>query len=50
MPYKVIGNHAVHGVEPGGTLTDAALEDANIEMLIEAGHIDGASKKKDQEK
>jgi hypothetical protein len=36
--YKVIGAHAVDGVEPGGTV-DLDLPEANIQALIESGHI-----------
>ena len=38
MDYKVIGNHAVCGVKPGGTIAgDAIIGD--IEHLISSGHL-----------
>jgi len=40
--HKVIGNHTVAGVEPGG-FVDSESEDlagANIEALVAAGHLE----------
>lgn len=37
--YKVIGDLPVAGKGQGETLTDADLADANVEALIEAGHL-----------
>lgn len=54
--HKVIGNHTVAGVEPGG-FVDSESEDlagANIEALVAAGHLEDnttkptASKAKEQ--
>jgi len=44
--YTVVGNHAVAGVAPGGTLTAEELADANVALLIEAGHIQPVVPKK----
>lgn len=35
--YKVVGNHAVDGVEPGGTVV--IDDDAKARYLARAGHI-----------
>lgn len=40
--YKVVGPRAVHGVEPGGTLTDKKLSRGEIDALIVGGHIEKA--------
>jgi len=38
MKYKVVGNHAVCGVKPGGTIAgDAIIGD--VEHLISSGHL-----------
>jgi hypothetical protein len=37
--YTVIGNHSVAGVAPGEVLTAEQLGDANIGVLVQAGHI-----------
>lgn len=37
--YKVIGNHAVRGVTPGGTFS-ADLTEFEESTLVEGGHIE----------
>lgn len=37
--FKVVGNHSVAGVAPGGVVTSEELIDANVDLLVEAGHI-----------
>mgnify|MGYP003148259836 FL=1 len=37
--YKVVGNHKVAGVEPGGSLTEKDLEDYAVDALVEGGHL-----------
>ena len=48
MNYKVITNRLA-GHEPGDTITEADLEGANIDALIEAGHISKNTPKKKEE-
>jgi len=43
--YIVTSNRLV-GYEPGDVITDADLEGANIDALIEAGHLSTQSAKK----
>lgn len=50
--YKVIGNHKVAGVEPGGSLTEKDLEDFAVDALVEGGHLadtTGPTSKKTEE-
>jgi hypothetical protein len=44
--YRIVGNHSVAGVAPGGTVTDADLEGANIEALVDAGHLEPGNQTK----
>lgn len=48
MNYKVITDRLA-GHEPGDTITEADLEGANIDALIEAGHISKNTPKKKEE-
>ncbi len=47
--FKITGNHAVAGKNPGEFVTDQDLEDANVDALVAGGHLDGSSSKKEQE-
>lgn len=38
--YRVVGNHPVAGVEPGGSLTEKDLEDHAVDALVEGGHLE----------
>ena len=44
--YKIAGTHSVAGVAPGGTVTDEDLEGANVEALVDAGHLEPANQTK----
>lgn len=37
--FKIIGDLAVAGKNPGETVTDTDLEGVNVEALLEGGHI-----------
>lgn len=37
--YKIVGDLSVAGKNAGETLTEADLADANVEALIDGGHI-----------
>ena len=37
--YKITGDAIVAGKKTGETVTDADLEGANVEALIEGGHV-----------
>lgn len=39
MDYIVTGPFRVAGVEPGGTVTNEQLEGADINHLVDAGHL-----------
>ena len=44
--YTVVGNHAVHGHEPGSTFS-SDMSDENAKRLIDGGHL--ATAKRPQE-
>lgn len=40
MKYKVVGNHTVAGVAPGGVVSSEELHGCNIGLLVEGGHLE----------
>lgn len=47
--FKITGNHTVAGKNPGDFVTDNDLEDANVDALVEGGHLEANSTTKKTE-
>lgn len=46
MKFKVVGNHPVAGVAPGGTVDLDHLPQVNVDALLASGHIEKPKPKK----
>lgn len=40
MKFKIVGNHEVAGVAPGGIVSTDELQGCNIGALVEGGHLE----------
>jgi len=41
--FKITGNHSVAGKTPGDFVTDNDLEDADVDALVEGGHLEAGN-------